>query len=102
MQLPYVRFPPTRKADASPLQELANKVAKLCGAQYLALPIGNVAAVPPSDTFDPSSTSRPEPERVVLSLSMPPVTESAGARKRSVAEHGAQCHAWREFVSEKN
>ncbi|KAI0276918.1 hypothetical protein BGY98DRAFT_1097829 [Russula aff. rugulosa BPL654] len=39
IQLPYVRFPPSSSlANYSPLQDLADKLAVLCGAQHLALP----------------------------------------------------------------
>ncbi|KAI0302961.1 hypothetical protein BC826DRAFT_1089447 [Russula brevipes] len=82
LQLPYVRFPAPHQAPAAPLQDLADKVATLCGAQRIAVPIG-------ANDFDPSS-SRPAPEKHVLSLSLPAVTESAAARKRSIAEHEAR------------
>jgi hypothetical protein len=62
------------------LQELADKLAGLCGAQRLALSLDNVAS---AAALAPSSET---PKRV-LSLSMPTLTETAGARKRSVAEH---------------
>jgi hypothetical protein len=55
MQLPYVRFPPpTTLANSSPLQELADKLAGLCGAQRFALRLDNAAAAlaPSSETFD--------------------------------------------------
>jgi len=75
MQLPYVRFPPPN-SNSSPLQGLADKLAVLCGAQRLALPLDNAAALAPSET----------PKRII-SWSMPALTETAGARKRSVEEH---------------
>ncbi|KAN0124399.1 hypothetical protein V8E52_002048 [Russula decolorans] len=78
IQLPYVRFPPSSSlANYSPLQDLADKLAGLCGAQRLALPLDNAAVdlAPSSETF-----------KRVFSLSMPALTETAGARKRSVAE----------------
>ncbi|KAF8489372.1 hypothetical protein F5888DRAFT_1201376 [Russula emetica] len=79
IQLPYVRFPPSSSlANYSPLQDLADKLAGLCGAQHLALPLDNVAV-----DLTPSS----ETSKRVLSLSMPALTENAGARKRSVTEH---------------
>jgi hypothetical protein len=54
IQLPYVRFPPSGTlANYSPLQDLADKLAGLCGAQHLALPLGNAAVdlTPSSETF---------------------------------------------------
>jgi hypothetical protein len=57
MQLPYVRFPPPNHlANSSPLYDLADKLAGLCGAQRLALPLDNaavaVALEPSSEKFD--------------------------------------------------
>jgi hypothetical protein len=102
IQLPYVRFPPSSSlANYSPLQDLADKLAGLCGAQRLALPLDNAAVdlAPSSETFVsfPSLSSCyvlffPKPGsrfKRVFSLSMPALTETAGARKRSVAELGA-------------
>ncbi|KAI0301936.1 hypothetical protein B0F90DRAFT_1810010 [Multifurca ochricompacta] len=75
LQLPYVRSTP----DATnPIQDLASKVAQRCGSQRLSFPIGTVP-----DTLDLES-------KHVLSLTMPALVESAGARKRSVAEHEAR------------
>ncbi|KAI9507201.1 hypothetical protein F5148DRAFT_147344 [Russula earlei] len=78
IQFPYVRFPLPKQSDPSPFQELADKVAVLCDAQPLSSPIGDTV----------SSSERGTVR--VLQLSMPAVTESAGARKRSVADHEAR------------
>lgn len=77
VQLPYVL--PAPGADS--IHHIADKLAQLCGAQRFNLPIvaANSAA---TETFDSGA-------KHVLCLSMPAVTESAGARKRSVVEHGA-------------
>ena len=69
-----MRFAPQGKA----LQDLADLVTERCGAQRLSFPVG---AGP--ESLESSSGKH------VLCLSMPAVTESAGARRRSVAEHGA-------------
>jgi hypothetical protein len=73
-QLPYVRFAPQGNA----LHDLADLVTQRCGAQRLSFPVG---AGP--ENLESSSGKH------VLCLSMPAVTEAAGARRRSVAEHGA-------------
>jgi hypothetical protein len=79
IQLPYVRSAP----GADSIQHLADNVAQRCGAQRFDFPIGASAlAAATETTFDSGS-------KHVLCLSMPVLTESAGARKRSVAEHGA-------------
>jgi hypothetical protein len=49
-----MRLPPpiTLEASSNPLQELADKLALLCGAQRLALPLDSAAALGPStETF---------------------------------------------------
>ena len=69
-----MRFPTQDNA----LQNLAYRVMQRCGAQRLSFPVG---AVP--ENLDSSSGKH------VLCLSMPAVTETAGARRRSVSEHGA-------------
>jgi hypothetical protein len=74
-QLPYVRFPP----QGNSLQDLANLVTQHCGARRLSFPVG---AGP--ESLDSASGKH------VLCLSMPAVTETAGARRRSVAEHEAR------------
>jgi len=90
-----VRFPLPHQADLSPLQELAEKVAVFCDAQRLAFPVGDAEMGLPSEAIDFSPGHGP---KRVLRLSMPAVTESAGARKRSVAGHGGRiqfiCHAF--------
>ena len=92
MQLPYVRLPPPNPlANPSSLQGFADKLASLCGTQRLTLPLDNAATAalaPSSDPYSSSSEPGSKPKRV-LSLSVPPLTETAGARRRSVAEHGA-------------
>jgi hypothetical protein len=91
MQLPYVRFPhqPAHHNTAPPLQDFVNKLAALCGAQHqrLAFPTPPESSEPHSSSSSSSSSSWPDSKHV-LWMSMPAVTESAGARKRSVAEHG--------------
>jgi hypothetical protein len=84
MQLPYVRFPPApahHTTPAPPLQDFVNKLAALCGAQSQRF------AFPTTFESSLSSSSQPSSKHV-LWMSMPAVTKSAGARKRSVAEHG--------------
>ncbi|KAH9978218.1 hypothetical protein BGW80DRAFT_1435790 [Lactifluus volemus] len=78
VQLPYVL--PAPGADS--IHHLADKLAQRCGAQRVNLPIAaaNSAA---AETLDSGS-------KHVLCMSMPAVTESAGARKRSVVEHEAR------------
>ena len=54
IQLPYVRLPPSSSlANYSPLQDLADKLAGLCGAQRLALPLDSavVDLAPSSEAF---------------------------------------------------
>jgi hypothetical protein len=87
LQLPYVRFPTPHRTNpnSSPLQELADKLAALCDAQRFLSPFP-----PPSG---PGS-------KHVLWVSLPAVTESAGARKRSVAEHGAH-HSYSLYTHQK-
>jgi hypothetical protein len=70
-----VRFPP----QGNSLQDLANLVTQHCGAQHLSFPVG----------AGPESLDSGSGNKHVLCLSMPAVTEAAGARRRSVAEHGA-------------
>ncbi|KAI0250543.1 hypothetical protein BJV78DRAFT_1283154 [Lactifluus subvellereus] len=80
VQLPYVR--PAPATDS--LKHLADKIAQLCGAQRLTFSVGAAAAAAAATekTLDSGSGSKH-----VLCLSMPAVTGSASARKRSVAEH---------------
>ncbi|KAI9466595.1 hypothetical protein BJY52DRAFT_2353 [Lactarius psammicola] len=74
-QLPYVRFPP----QGNTLQDLADRVTQRCGAQRLSFPVG---AGP--ESLESGSGKH------VLCLSMPAITEAAGARRRSVTEHEAR------------
>ena len=56
LQLPYVRFPPPNTlANYSPLHDLADKLAGLCGAQRIILPLDNAAVdlpVLPSSDYE--------------------------------------------------
>jgi hypothetical protein len=85
VQLPYVRLVPG--ADSS--QRLADKIAQLCGAQHFDFPIGAPASAAAAAAAAATTETLDSGSKHVLCLSMPAVTESAGARKRSVAEHGA-------------
>ncbi|KAI0269402.1 hypothetical protein BC834DRAFT_866123 [Gloeopeniophorella convolvens] len=71
IQLPYAHLSPS----AESMQDLAAAVAQRCGAQQLAFPVG----AGPAEVASGS--------KHVVCMSMPAVTESAGARKRAVAEH---------------
>ncbi|KAH9037644.1 hypothetical protein EDB85DRAFT_590681 [Lactarius pseudohatsudake] len=73
-QLPYVRFP----HQGNSLQDLADRVTQHCGAQRLSFPVGEGPEDLESDG------------KHVLSLSMPEITENAGARRDFVAEHEAR------------
>jgi len=85
-QLPYVRLPPPNPLAS--LQGFADKLASLCGAQRLTLPLVNAATadLAPHSSSPSFSEHGSRPKRV-FSLSVPALTETAGARKRSVAEH---------------
>ncbi|KAH9172145.1 hypothetical protein EDB89DRAFT_999269 [Lactarius sanguifluus] len=74
-QLPYVRFP----HQGNSLQDLADRVVQHCGAQRLSFPVGEGPEV-----------LEPGPGKHVLSLSMPEITEIAGARRDFVTEHEAR------------
>jgi hypothetical protein len=72
LQLPYVRLPP---ANSNFLQDLADKLAGLCGAQRLALPLDSVAAslTPSSKTFVSfSSLSYPHLRLILPNLYLGP------------------------------
>ncbi|KAH9963334.1 hypothetical protein BC827DRAFT_1194963 [Russula dissimulans] len=87
IQLPYVRLPLPHEADPSPLQELAEKVSVFCNAQHLSFHVSDADTDLPFEAIDFSPGHGP---KRVLRLLMPAVTESAGARKRSVADHEAR------------